>query len=95
MCAKRLCFTNNGVNIQEDHLPNHGPVVNMIQEYQESVSFLIHKTFRPLWSQYMPECGRKLCSVMITKLVKCVLWIPEGVKVCKMIYKGCWIEESS
>jgi len=33
--AKRLRFTNNGINIQEDPLPNHGPAVNMIHKYQE------------------------------------------------------------
>jgi len=33
--ARGLRFTNNGVNIQDDPLPNHGPAVNMVQECQE------------------------------------------------------------
>jgi len=79
ICAKRLRFTNNDVNIQEDPLPNHGPTVNMVQEYQERGLILnTQDTRTPLVSIHARMCQATLFS-----------HDHDTCEVCYMDSRGC------
>jgi len=77
--ARRLRFTKNGVNIQEDPLRNHGPAVNMIQEYQERGLILNTQDIRtPLVPIHARMCQATLFS-----------HDHDACEVCSMDSRGC------
>jgi len=77
--AKRLRFINNGINIQEDPLPNHGPTVNMIHEYQERGLILnTQDLWTPLVLIHVRMCQETLFS-----------HDHDACEVCSMDSRGC------
>jgi len=79
ICARCLRFTNNGVNIQADPLPNHGPAVNMIHKYQGRGLILNTQDIRtPLVPIHARMCQETLFS-----------HDHDAYEVCSMDSRGC------
>ena len=69
-----------------------GVIVNMIHEYQERGLILNTEDIR---TSLVPIHARMCQATLFSHDHDACEVYPEDVKVCKMIFKGCWIGESS